>query len=158
MQRDRGIYPEVENIVRDRLKRTDAKIEDSLKNIAEGNPLASERDVSRRIARLQSKAALSREEAVLISFGDRSCRPQSIRARGRKDAWARGDSRRHSRFYRYCISGAGPTCCRCSRSRCLSQWWTAGDGLSRRAEALSHQPSRNRIRGRCAPLSGAVRL
>ncbi len=66
---DRRIMGEVENVVRDRLKRTRSKIQESLAHIAEGNPLAAETQISRRIDRLQAKASLTREEALLVSAG-----------------------------------------------------------------------------------------
>lgn len=67
VERNQMILAEVENIVRDRLKRTQRTIETSLTHIAEGNPLASETKIARRLQRLQTKASLSREEAVMVS-------------------------------------------------------------------------------------------
>ncbi|HTV70610.1 MAG TPA: DNA/RNA non-specific endonuclease [Rhizobiaceae bacterium] len=64
---DIRVFGEVENVVRDRLKRTHNKIENSLAHIAAGNPLAAESDTTRRLDRLQTKASLSREEAMMIS-------------------------------------------------------------------------------------------
>ena len=64
---DRRVIGEVENIVRDRLNATRPEIEASLAHIARGNPLASETQILRRLDRLQNKASLSREEAIMIS-------------------------------------------------------------------------------------------
>ena len=66
-ERNQMILGEVENIVRDRLKKTQRTIETSLTHIAEGNPLASETAIPRRVQRLQTKASLTREEAMMIS-------------------------------------------------------------------------------------------
>ena len=60
-------FGQVENIARERLKRTKPQIEASLNYIAAGNPLASEPERSRRLDRLQTKASLSRDEATMIS-------------------------------------------------------------------------------------------
>jgi endonuclease G len=67
VERNQLVFAEVENIVRDRLKKKQKTIETSLTHIAEGNPLASETKIGRRLQRLQTKASLSREEAVMIS-------------------------------------------------------------------------------------------
>lgn len=64
---DLEIFAQVENIVRNRLKKTLPEIETSLTHIANGNPLASEQTISRRLDRLQTKASLSRAEAEMIS-------------------------------------------------------------------------------------------
>lgn len=67
VERNQMILGEVENIVRNRLKKTQRTIETSLTHIAEGNPLASETAIPRRVQRLQTKASLTREEAMMIS-------------------------------------------------------------------------------------------
>lgn len=64
---DLQIFGEVENIVRDRLQRSRPEIEASLTNIADGNPLAAETTIPRRLDRLQVKTGCSREEAMMIS-------------------------------------------------------------------------------------------
>jgi endonuclease G len=64
---DIRVIAEVENVVRDRLKKTQPEIEASLAHIAEGNPLAAETTPRRRIDRLQTKAGLNHEEATMIS-------------------------------------------------------------------------------------------
>ncbi|MER9545397.1 DNA/RNA non-specific endonuclease [Mesorhizobium sp. M0437] len=64
---DLEIFAQVENIVRQRIKKTRAEIEASLGHIANGNPLAAEQTLSRRLDRLQVKASLSRTEAEMIS-------------------------------------------------------------------------------------------
>jgi endonuclease G len=64
---DIRVIAEVENVVRDRLKKAQPEIEASLAKIAEGNPLAAEPSARRRVDRLQTKAGLSREEATMIS-------------------------------------------------------------------------------------------
>ncbi len=64
---DLRVFGEVENIVRDRLKRTRSEIEASLANIADGNPLASETTIPRRLDRIQLKTGCRREEAMIIS-------------------------------------------------------------------------------------------
>ena len=67
MAADPEILAQVENIVRDRIKKTSPEIKTSLRHIADGNPLASEQNVPRRLERLQAKASLSRTEAEMIS-------------------------------------------------------------------------------------------
>ncbi|TIX38002.1 MAG: hypothetical protein E5V36_22630, partial [Mesorhizobium sp.] len=64
---DLEIFAQVENIVRQRIKKTRTEIEASLGHIANGNPLAAEQTLSRRLDRLQVKASLSRTEAEMIS-------------------------------------------------------------------------------------------
>ena len=64
---DIRVVAEVDNVVRDRLKKAQPEIEASLAKIAEGNPLAAEPSTRRRVDRLQTKAGLSREEATMIS-------------------------------------------------------------------------------------------
>lgn len=64
---DLQILAQVEDIVRQRVKKTRAEIEASLTHIANGNPLAAEQTLSRRLDRLQVKASLSRTEAEMIS-------------------------------------------------------------------------------------------
>lgn len=66
---DVRIFAQVEDIVRNRLKKTASEIQTSLAHIAEGNPLAAETKISRRLDRLQTKASLTRDEAKLISAG-----------------------------------------------------------------------------------------
>ena len=53
---DIRVIAEVENVVRDRLKKAQPEIETSLASIAEGNPLAAEPSARRRVDRLQTKA------------------------------------------------------------------------------------------------------
>jgi endonuclease G len=74
------ISGEVENIVRDRLTRTLPEIHASLAHITAGNPLAAETEPARRLARLQAKASLSREEATLIASAIDAAADQSERA------------------------------------------------------------------------------
>lgn len=64
---DLRIHAEVENIVRDRLRRARPEIEASLAHIAEGNPLAAEPTLPRRLERLRIKTGGSREEAMMLS-------------------------------------------------------------------------------------------
>ena len=58
---------QLDAIVKRRLENARGEIAASLKYIADGNPLAAEPSETRRVARLQSKAALSRAEAEMIS-------------------------------------------------------------------------------------------
>ena len=59
-------FAKVELKARERLEKTRGDINYSLARIAEGNPLAAERS-SRRVNRIQTKGALSRQEAEMIS-------------------------------------------------------------------------------------------
>jgi hypothetical protein len=53
----------IESSARARIARADPQIQHTLQKVAEGNPLAAETQYSRLIARLQTKALLSKEEA-----------------------------------------------------------------------------------------------
>ncbi|WP_199257411.1 DNA/RNA non-specific endonuclease [Paracoccus binzhouensis] len=64
---DLRVQAEVENVVRERLRRARPEIEASLAHIAQGNPLAAETTIPRRLERLQAKTGGSRAEAALLS-------------------------------------------------------------------------------------------
>lgn len=66
---DEGMQTRLKAIVEQRLRQTRPEIINSLTHIANGNPLAAEPEHERRVMRLQTKAALTRPEAEMISMG-----------------------------------------------------------------------------------------
>ena len=54
-------------LVKTRIQKNQEQITHSLKQIAEGNPLGSERDESRRVQRLSAKTGLDRRQAEALS-------------------------------------------------------------------------------------------
>lgn len=61
--------------VQSRLQQAKAQIENSLRNIAQRNPLGAEPDRQRLRERLQTKALLSRDEASAMALGIEAARP-----------------------------------------------------------------------------------
>jgi endonuclease G, mitochondrial len=75
--RGEGLMPtdndlRVERIAKARIAGTQAQIEESLKNIAAGNPLGAEKDTTRLVRRLMSRNQLSKEEAGAVARGVRA--------------------------------------------------------------------------------------
>jgi endonuclease G len=77
---DIRVSADLENVVRERLKKTAPEIRRSLANIAAGNPLASEPSKIRMVDRLQRKTGFTREEAKLVSvtIDEISKRPEAM--------------------------------------------------------------------------------
>ena len=73
--------PELEKIARERVERSHGQTMNSLQSIANGNPLAAEPDSQRLLARLQTKALLSRDEAEAIAVGIRAVQGMSAQQR-----------------------------------------------------------------------------
>jgi endonuclease G, mitochondrial len=71
--------PQLDAIVSARIRRKRDEIEHSLDEIFAGNPMAAEPDQKRRIARLQSKANLSKAEATMISNSVEQARQPAAR-------------------------------------------------------------------------------
>src|SRR5688572_11724403 len=62
----------IEAAARRRVERAESQINRSVAAISRGNPLAAERDLTRLVTRLQTKAQLSREEAEAVVAGIQS--------------------------------------------------------------------------------------
>lgn len=63
---------EVERVARKRISNNQAEIERTLDNVSAGNPLASEKDGARLVARLMAKNNMAREEAEATAVGIRA--------------------------------------------------------------------------------------
>ncbi len=64
---DAIVREQLDTLVRTRIQKNQEQISHSLKQIAEGNPLGSERDESRRVQRLSAKTGLDRRQAEALS-------------------------------------------------------------------------------------------
>ena len=63
---------EVERVARARIAANAGEIRQTLSNVADGNPLASEKNPARLVARLMAKNVMSREEAEATAIGIRA--------------------------------------------------------------------------------------
>ena len=64
---DAIVREQLDALVRTRVQKNQEQISHSLKQIAEGNPLGSERDESRRVQRISAKTGLDRRQAEAVS-------------------------------------------------------------------------------------------
>lgn len=72
----------LEQIARKRIAEKDAEIRRTLGNVADGNPLAAEKNPARLVARLMAKNGMTREEAEATAMGIRVYAEMSLEKRG----------------------------------------------------------------------------
>jgi endonuclease G len=73
----------IERAAQERVRLSEKLICDRMEKILDGNPLAAEPNDQRLVARLQTKASLSREEAMAVADGVRRIAQTQTRANGR---------------------------------------------------------------------------